>query len=234
MASYAAFERYFGGDHSQLGRTVRINGQSLTLIGVAPKQFRGHIAGINTDFYLPLSLSPKLGRESQDIFASARSFWLLMGARLAPNADLQAANSELSTLAAELRAGLGEDDARFALAAVPLRAIPATGYSILRWFAALLFLLVLVVLLVACGNVAGLLVARGERRNQEIAMRFVLGARRAAIVRQLLCESAVLTVLAGALGLLLAHVARDLLVTFSLPTPVPIVLEIAFDTRPEW
>jgi predicted permease len=229
VVSHAAFQRYFGGDIQRVGGPVRINGQNLTLIGVAAADFRGHIAGLTPDFYLPLSLAPRLGNETQEIFANVNAYWLMLGARLAPGADLRGAQAELRTLTANLRPTLGERAAEFDLSAAPMRAVPAGAYAVLRWFAAFLFLLVLIVLLVACGNVAGLLVARGERRRQEISMRLVLGARRGAVMRQLLIETGVLAAAAGALGMALAYGVRALLLRIDLPTPIPVSLDIPID-----
>jgi putative ABC transport system permease protein len=231
VASRAAFERWFAGDSSAIGKVVTINGKPYTLLGVTDAGFRGHIAVVQPDFYLPIALQPVVQPANGAGLLEAREAnWLLTGGRLAPGATLDSARTELATISARLRAAHPSvHSERFRLGAAPLRALPgelATGATA---FSAVMGLLVLLVLLVACVNVAGMLIARGEARSAEIAMRYALGASRGRVVAQNLAENAVLAVAAGGLGIVLAFAATRALPLISLPAPFPITFDVPID-----
>jgi predicted permease len=231
VASRAAFERWFAGDPAAVGSVVTINGKPYTLLGVTDPSFRGHIAVVQPDFYVPITLQPMVQpANGATLLESREANWLLTGGRLAPGATLEAAQAELATISARLRAA---HPATYfdpwQLGAAPLRAMPgelATGATA---FSAVMGLLVLLVLLVACVNVAGMLIARGEARNAEIAMRYALGASRARVVVQNLAENAVLAVAAAGLGVVLAVAATSALPLISLPAPFPITFDVPID-----
>jgi predicted permease len=226
VASYAAWQKYFGGDDGVIGKAVSVNGRSFTLIGVAAPEFHGHIAVLSPDFYLPLHQRPLLRQDSKDLFGERRSLWLLAGARLKEGVSIDQAQTALSTIAKRLAADYPDSDKDRGVSVVPLRGVPASLSGPLAAFSGLLFAMIGAILLVACVNVAGILIARGESRRHEIAMRFVLGANRRRIVSQLFAESLLLAVAAGTLGVFLANWWRRLIVLIDLPTPYPVSLDV--------
>ena len=242
VASYAAWQKFFGGDSAAIGRDVSINGRRFTLIGVAPPEFHGHIAVMSPDFYLPLHQRNALREDSHDLFADRRSLWLQAGGRLKDGVGIGAARAELATLAERIAkanpapprrddgpgAGPGIDAG---IGVEPLRGIPASLSGPLALFSTLLLALTGAILLLACVNVAGMLIARGEARRHEIAMRFVLGASRRRVIAQLLAESCVLALAAGVLGLLLAGWWRSLLGLIDPPAPFPLRLDVPLDSN---
>lgn len=231
VASHGAFIEYLGGDATRIGKPVELNGVRLTLVGVLPAAFNGIDITGDADFYVPLSMAPVIGRSGMQMFEGRRSNWILAGARLAPGATLEQANAELAALSAALQETWPDTNRDMAFVAVPMRMLPAPARLPLMVFAGLLFGLIGLVLLVATGNVAGLLIARGEARRHEIAMRHVLGARRHVIVGQLMTEVLALSSTAAALGLLLAWWLRQLVASMDLPIPVHIDLDASFGLR---
>ncbi len=226
VASYSAWQKYFGGNENVIGKTVSVNGRSFALIGVAAPEFHGHIAVLSPDFYLPLHQRSLLRQDSHDLFSERHSLWLLAGGRLKEGVGIDQARAQLSTIAKTLVATYPDGKKDAGVDVVPLRGVPASVRGPLAAFSGLLFAMIGAILLVACVNVAGMLIARGESRRHEIAMRFVLGANRRRIISQLFAESLLLSVAAGAVGLLLADWWRGLIVLVDLPTPYPLSLDV--------
>lgn len=226
VATYAAWRRYFHGDDAVIGKAVMINGRGFTLVGVAAPEFHGHVALLDPEFYLPLSERSLLKPGMTQALDQRSSRWLAIGARLAPLVTAARAEQDLSAIAKQLAAGTAAANRNPGVHVVPLRPIPGEFRGGLLAFSGLLFALISLILLVACVNVAGVLLARGEGRRQEIAMRFALGARRGRIISQLLTESALLSLAAGGVGVLLSAWWCKLLGLIDLPTPVPVLLQI--------
>jgi len=229
VASHAAWRKYFNADPAALGRSVSINGQAFTLVGVAAPDFNGHVAVISPEFYLPLHSRTLLREDSGDLFDRRTSMWLMAGGRLRDGVDLAGARAELATIRQRLDAEYGTDDPASGIGVAPLRGVPTEVRGPLGAFSGLLFAMLGMILLVACVNVAGLLIARGETRRREIAVRFALGASRGRVFFQLFAENLLLALGAGALGILLATWWRDLLLGVDLPTPFPISPRIPLD-----
>jgi putative ABC transport system permease protein len=210
VLSYGLWQRRFGGQNV-IGRHLTVNNGDATVIGVMPSDFTLHIARWSgttkpPEMWRPWQISNDL-RQRHGRFASAVG-------RLKPGITLAQAQAEMNTIAARLTQQYPEFDTNWGVLLVPLR----TQFSgeIRK---ALLILLGAVgfVLLIACSNVANLLLARGVSRQKEIGIRVALGAGRARIVRQLLTESLVLAAAGGALGLTLAWQGTALLVAISPP-----------------
>ncbi|HXV86502.1 MAG TPA: ABC transporter permease [Gemmatimonadales bacterium] len=194
-----------GGDDSVVGRTLHVNGRPLTVIGVAPRGFHGTMLGARPVTWLPMGLNDRL-HPDRDLYAWARSNWLQPFGRLAPGAGLEQAQVQLSALAR--RFGETHD---YAEGEVPIGArvlrfsgLPASSQRAVTRFMALLLVTAFLVLLIAAVNVAGMLLARAAQRRREVAIRLALGAGRRRLVRQLLTESLVLSLLGGGGGILLA------------------------------
>ncbi len=226
VATYAAWRKYLNGDRAAIGKRITINGRAFTLVGVSNPEFQGHIALLNPGFYLPMSALSLLKPGSAEMLDKRTSRWLSMGARLGADVTVSDAQTNLSGLVAQLAKEHASTKPNPGVTVVPLRPVPGEFRGNLLAFSSILFVLISMVLLVACINVAGMMIARGEARRFEIAMRYSLGASRARIISQLLVESALLATAAAALGLLLSAWCCGFLEAINLPTPVPVLLRI--------
>ena len=236
VATYAGWRKYLNGDEGAIGRTVSINGQRFTLLGVAAPDFRGTVAMLTPAFYVPLSQQPLLQPGAAQLLQQRGSTWLSLAARLMPGTTRAQARHQLSSIAARLAADYPRrgNEGGVAISVEPLHGVPGELRGGLVAFSALLFALIALLLLVACVNVASLLLARGEARRHEIAMRFVLGAGRARVMLQLMSESALLSLAAGGLGLALSAAACRLLSHVDPPVPVPLSIDIPIDAATFW
>ncbi len=229
VVSDAFFRRQLGGDAGRLGSLVYVDSRPFTLIGVAPPDFHGHIFALHPDVFVPLTTPLSDEAWQRRRLTSEEGAWLVIGGRLAPHATVAAAQAELSGIAAQLAKAYPESHGTRGVRVLPTKPIPGPGQKPIRLFATLLFTLVGLVLTIACMNVASMMLARGEERRREIAVRQALGAPRHRIVRQLLVESALLFALAAPPALLLARWCTSLLVMLKPPAPFPIRLDFPVD-----
>ena len=198
VLSYAAWQRDFAGAENVLGRTMVLDGRSVTIIGIMPKQFI--FPGVQTfDFLEPLRESASGGRTQHQYEVVAR---------LKPGVDLAHAQANMTVIAQRLAQEYPATNTGWGVSVLPLRQALAADARVpmLILFSAALF-----VLLLACANLAGLLLARASGRAREMAIRGSLGAGRWQIVRQLLTESALLSLCGGAAGLIFANWLMDIL-----------------------
>lgn len=251
VISDAFWARQFRRAPEAVGRTITINGATLTIVGVtAPSFFGAILAPRNPDIWLPLMMQPSVryaSNASNDDTADPRRpwppqrgiEWLDVVARVPNPADLPAVESALTaTYQRDARAGStdpDEDDLR-RIAALRVAMEPgARGLSFLREEASSPLMVLLgmvgVLLAIACGNVASLLISRASARDREIAIRLSIGAGRTRVVRQLLVETLLLASVGGVLGLLLAAWGRDLLVAMFTRGTTVVDLEAGFDWR---
>lgn len=230
VLSEAGFRRHFEGDPAIVGQSIRINGGQYTVIGVAAG-FGGHMTAIAPEIFVPLSMAGAMQMRDDAAREQRYSNWLRLGGRLAPGATLADARAELAAVSAAL-APLAEDPARAPVFdAVKLRPLPQAAQGIVGFLAAGLMVMCAAILALACSNLAGILLAQGEARAAEFAMRGALGASRGRLMRQLLVESSLVAFAAGAVGLLLAQFGRNALALIPLPVPFPIDLGIVIDAR---
>ena len=220
----------FGGDSEAVGRSITLNGAPFTIVGIAPEGFQGTTL-LKGDLWVPLAVrSAALPNRSDDIFSSRASTWLFMGGRLKNGVTIDGANAELATLAAALQREHPETNERMGFRAHPVAVIPGiTG--IVAGFIGLLMAIVTLLLLIACVNLAGMLLARGAARQREVAVRIAIGAGKGRLARQLLTETAVLFLVGAAAGLVLSQWLTRLLLAVLPQLPVPLFVEITTDWR---
>ncbi|HUJ23822.1 MAG TPA: ABC transporter permease [Bryobacteraceae bacterium] len=222
--TYGYWKRRFGGDRSILNQTMLLNGHSMTVVGIGPPGFQGIEVGRASDVMVPVMMKAEMTPTWNDL-DNRRSMWLNVIARLKPGVSLKQADAAANVLYHQILAeeikGINNSSERFhdRFLKKHLDLLPAqTGRSTLReqFSTPLIVLMSMVglVLLIACANVANLLVARAAARQKEIAIRLAIGAGRRSIIRQLLVESLVLAGFGGAAALLVAAWAGDLLLSF--------------------
>jgi putative ABC transport system permease protein len=230
VLSHDLWVERFGSEPTVIGRQVTINGFPFAIVGVAPRGFQGTTI-LKADVWLPMSMmtSAMPSRRGGD-FTDRRATWLFMGGRLREGVTLEQANAELATIAATLEREHPAVNTRLGLKAHPVAIIPGIT-KIIAGFIGLLMAIVTLLLLIACVNLAGMLLARGAARGREIAVRLAIGAGQGRIARQLFTETAVLFLIGAAAGLALSQWLTKLLLSVLPQLPVPLSVEISTDWR---
>ncbi|HET9532774.1 MAG TPA: ABC transporter permease [Blastocatellia bacterium] len=220
VLSYNLWQRRFGGDPSLIGNTITLNNQSFTVIGVAPENFRGATQIGSPDFFVPAQMYQQvLTGTFREWFTSRRALLFNVVGRLRPGVSMSQAQASLRTIAANLEQAYPRDNEKRSVSLMPVTqsAINPALRGVFVQAGTLMMTVVGLVLLIACANVANLLLARASGRRKEIAIRLSIGASRARLIRQLMTESVLLSLLGGVVGLLLAYWGRDLLWSFRPP-----------------
>jgi len=230
------FWKKLGADPTIVGSQVTLNGHSFTVVGVAPAAFTGVDVGFDSDVYVPMSMHQWIRPGGDMWFELRRALLLNIVARLKPGVTMSEAQAQMRTIAKQLEQAYPDVNKERSIALMSLEAAKSQGLGgpnnedLARNVSLLLLAASVSILLIACANVANLLLARSTARQGEMAVRLALGAGRGRIVRQLLTESILLGVIGGAGGVILAYCLGDVLVALLPPTPFPISL----NPQPDW
>ena len=219
VLSYGFWMRAFGGDPGVVGNGIKLNGFDFTIVGVASRDFGGTETGEPYDIWIPIMMQVEamprtLGRHW---FNDRSAGWLGLFGRLRDGVSVDRAQSELATIARGIEQNNPDTNEGRGVSVLSGVGLDSDDRASLGEFMTLLFVAVIVLLLIACGNVANLLLLRAAGRQREIAVKLALGATRGRIVRQLLTEGLLLSIVAGGVGLLLAPWSTQLIMAFQQP-----------------
>jgi len=236
VLGYGEWQKRFGADRGVVGRTMTVNGQPFTIVGVMPRGFKGTNAIGAPAMWIPYMTYPVT---TNGFFReliepnSRRGLVFNVTGRLKPGVSAQQAEANLKTVAAQLEQEYPNENKGRSITVVPLaQATINPGFrNNFVMAGGLLMTIVGLVLLIACANVANLLLARAAVRQKEIAVRLSLGASRGRLVMQLLTEGTLLALVGGALGLLLAYWAQSVLWSYRPPFLQPDAIDLRPDTR---
>jgi predicted permease len=230
VISYRLWQTRFAGDRGILGRTIHLNMHPFTIVGVAPPVFQGSTSGLRAELWLPVTMEPELVEE--DYLAARGTQWLQALARLRPGVGRERAQAELTTLYLQLARQYPDShrgENRVSL--YPLWRAPNGANAFFSKLLPILMALAGVVLLLACTNLANLLLARGVSRQREMAIRLALGAGRGPLMRQVLAESLILSLAGGGLAMLVTLWSSRQFMNFAPVTNLPVWISVNVDGR---
>ena len=215
VLGHSLWQRRFASDPNIVGKTLRLNNRQFQVIGVAPESFKGTKFGLSMDFWAPMAMVGELSG-SADLLTSRDSHWLTILGRLKPGVGVSQASAEMNAISLRLNQAYMDERSNNTQAKVVTEIDGRWGEAatVIKTGGMLAMAIVALVLLIACANVANLLLARAAARRKEIGIRLALGASRARLIRQLLTESLLLSLIGGGLGLLLANWMTDLMQGF--------------------
>jgi macrolide transport system ATP-binding/permease protein len=240
VLSYGYWRAHFAGDSSAIGKRILLNGSPFMIVGVTGPEFFGIATGTPPDVTVPIMMQSEIWLEPGGSIVKDPSFgWLRLMIRLRPDIPEEKARAGLTVLSQQIETDLAGQTAPTAPGSIQKQRIEfapgSKGLEALRvrFSKPLLILMSLVglVLLVACANLAALLLARATTREREIGIRMALGASRSRLIRQLLTESMLLSTAGGLLGLLVAYAATKGLMEILTQSPDPVSLHFILDAR---
>jgi predicted permease len=229
------WRRRFGGDANILNREITLNGRRYTVVGIAPPGFYGVDRGIAAEFWVPLAVSeeimPDLAADGE-IRDKRDNQWVMLDARLKAGVSRAQSAVLVNVVKKRIDDAYRKDEKLHRKVTLQMAGGLIAGSATPAFtLMAVLMVVVGLVLLVACANVANLLLARATGRQKEIAVRLALGAKRRQLVRQLMMESFLLALTGAAAGFLLAAGAAHAISRFQLPLPIPVVFDFNVDLR---
>jgi predicted permease len=229
VLSYTGWQKRFGGDPNIIGTKLLVNGREFTVLGVTPKGFFGTELFFAPEAFFSIAMERELSGEDLLDRRSARSFFAV--GRLKPGVTVAQAESALDSIGRQLALEYPEADGGMQVKLVP----PGLAGAFLRGpiigFAAAMFVISCLVLLVACANLASMLLARAGDKRKETAIRLALGAGRGVLIRQLLTENLMVALAGGAGGALLALWITDALASWHPPVDIPVIVNAPVDFR---
>jgi predicted permease len=235
VLSYSLWARRFGSDDKFIGQTITLNGTPYTVVGVTPPGFKGIVSLGRPDLlWIPITMRDYVLTGQLKALENHRRFrWISIVGRLKPQVDVSQAHAAMKTIAAGLEKEYPRDNKGRTVEVFPLNQ-SALGINQRKQFSlagGVLMSVVGLVLLIACVNLANLLLAQAAKREKELSIRAAMGAGRFRLVRQLLTESTVLSLLGGVAGLLVAYWGRNVLWSFRPPFLLDGSIDLSFDTR---
>jgi predicted permease len=234
VLGYSYWQQRFNSDPGVVGKSILMDGHPVTIVGVVPKDFHGTFPILEMDAYFPVSLLTLLPDSDPALWTNRASRILLLMGRLKPGASVDEAKASMNVVADRLAQQYPETDRGYTVYVYPERmARPPEPHQFARQaqIATLFLLMGGLVLLVACFNVASMLIARALSRTREMAVRVSLGATRLRLLRQTIAESLVLALIGGAAGLVLGKGLVDLLKLVRVRGTIPIRFDFSFDWR---
>jgi len=231
VLGYEFWHEELAADPSIIGKHILLNGVEFTVVGVAPESFTGMDQFFHPALYVPAMMAPALAKSDGDLLTDRASRVFTVKGRIKPGISLRAADAEADSLARALAQSFPKTNEGFRAGVrteLKTRVDVQTGDAML---ASLLFSLVAIVLLVACANVANLILSRGRARTRELAIRLAIGASRVRLIRSVLAESTLIAGAGSLIGLLIAQAGVGLASTVTLPGDVPLTLSIQLDQR---
>ena len=230
VLSHKLWERRFASDRDVVGQTILLNNNPFTIVGVAPRGFQGTTL-VEPQLWITLSmLNQGAARMTPRMLTERQIVWLIMGGRLRNGVTIQQAQAEMHAIAAALEREHPDDYRERGIAVMRSAVVPGR-ISYVSAFLGLLMAIVGLVLLIACVNIAGMMLARTVGRRREIAVRLAIGAGRAQLVRQLMIEAVVVFAVGGLAGFILSRWLTSLLLALLPQLPFPVMLDIPTDWR---
>lgn len=232
VLNHEFWTRHFEGKPDIVGGTLRLNGRPFTIVGVAEQGFTG-TSIVTADFWAPFAMEAHVrGEPNAPLLENPNAVWHTAIGRLKPGVTIGQAQQELDAIAKNYLRERGDERAnRWGIAVAASARIPAPGRGPIIGFLAVLGTLTTLVLVIACSNVAGMLLARALERRREVATRLAVGASRGRIVAQLFIEGLVLALLAALASLPTTAALVGLLAAFQPNLPLPLALELRVDPR---
>lgn len=232
ILSHSLWSDTYHADPAILGRSIRLNGVELTIIGVAPEGFPGVRNGMHMAFYVPVMMSPALSAAADAAIPGRRGNRALeVRGRLQPGVSVESANAEIATLAANLESAHPDVNRGYGARVRSEWQNRVDQSPPDAMLVGSMFAVTLLVLLIACVNVANLLLARGRARSREMAVRLALGASRSRLLREMMTESILLAIGGGLAGLVIATAGAAAFNTIHVPNDFPVDLNIHVDSQ---
>ena len=234
VLSHDYWQRAFASDPGVVGRPIRLSGRQYTIVGVAPATYTGTISGVTPAVFAPIQMINQLQPDIQDQLAQRGNHSAFLKARLAPGASMVQARAAVERFTADMKQRYPSNWPNgTSLTVIPLKDIAVNPLldPVVVPAAAALMVVVGLVLLVACANLASFLLAQARDRRKEVAIRLAIGAKRGVLVRQFLVESLVLAFLGGVAGVIVSGIALRAVLRADLPVPLPITLDVSLDWR---
>jgi predicted permease len=231
VLGYSYWQKRFRGDPNVVGKPVRLNGKPAVIVGVVPKQFLGTLSIAELDGYLPLGSSAALEEDSADVMQTRDARVMRVMARLKPGVSFAKAQASMNVIAERLEKQYPATDKNITVRVYreQLARPQPLGDNVVAIMAGFFLVLAALVLLLACMNVANVLLARATVRRQEMGLRSALGASRSRLIRQLLTESLLLGLLGGVGGIIVGNWLNPGDVSRFINSSLPIHLDLSFD-----